>query len=82
MFFMVELYARKSLEKILLRPGVGCACRVLAIYKYWRSNNFTSEEVRDIVAGQYFDKSIDEIHGSGYVVQSLEAARWCFYTYG
>ena len=42
-------------------------------------HNFTSEGVRNIAAGQYFDKSIDEIHGSGYVVQSLEAALWCFY---
>ena len=42
-------------------------------------HNFTSEGVRNIAAGQYFDKSIDEIHGSGYVVQSLEATLWCFY---
>jgi ADP-ribosyl-[dinitrogen reductase] hydrolase len=32
-----------------------------------------------IAQGAYQDKSISEIRGSGYVVESLEAALWCFW---
>lgn len=35
--------------------------------------------IKDIALGNYRNKSADEIKGSGYVVQSLEAALWCFY---
>ena len=28
----------------------------------------------------YFEKSRDEVRGSGYAVASLEAALWCFHT--
>lgn len=35
--------------------------------------------VAAIAAGEYRTKSRDEISGSGYVVDSLEAALWCFY---
>ena len=37
-----------------------------------------SLKVREIAAGNYLSKSVDEIDGSGYVIQSLEAALWCF----
>ncbi len=40
----------------------------------------TEERVRDIAAGGYRRKSVEEIKGSGYIVASLEAALWCFYT--
>lgn len=39
-----------------------------------------SESVRQIGRGEYRDKSEAEIRGSGYVVKSLEAALWCFWT--
>jgi ADP-ribosyl-[dinitrogen reductase] hydrolase len=32
-----------------------------------------------IARGEYRNKPIGEIRGTGYVVQSLEAALWCFY---
>ena len=35
--------------------------------------------IRDIAQGGYQNKGRDEIKGSGYVVQSLEAALWCFW---
>ncbi|MBA4107735.1 MAG: ADP-ribosylglycohydrolase [Pirellula sp.] len=35
--------------------------------------------IRALAAGSYRRKSVDEIRGSGYVVQSLEAALWCFW---
>jgi ADP-ribosyl-[dinitrogen reductase] hydrolase len=35
-----------------------------------------------IASGQYRDKSEDSIRGTGYVVDCLEAALWCFWTTG
>ncbi len=39
-----------------------------------------SPAIREIAGGAYRDKTKDQIQGSGYVVKSLEAALWCFYT--
>lgn len=39
----------------------------------------TSASLRAISEGTYQRKPMDEIHGSGYVVESLEAALWCFW---
>ncbi len=39
-----------------------------------------SEKLVSIVEGDYRYKTADNIKGSGYVVESLEAALWCFYT--
>ncbi|MGM0632993.1 MAG: ADP-ribosylglycohydrolase family protein [Pseudomonadota bacterium] len=40
---------------------------------------FDSPAINAIAAGSYVDKDIDNIRGTGYVVNSLEAALWCFY---
>jgi ADP-ribosyl-[dinitrogen reductase] hydrolase len=40
----------------------------------------TTEKVSAIAAGQYLTKSESQINGTGYVVESLEAALWCFST--
>ena len=37
-----------------------------------------SPKIRAIAAGEYRDKTEDQIKGSGYAVESLEAALWCF----
>jgi len=37
-----------------------------------------SEKMAAIAAGEYAAKTRDQIRGSGYVVESLEAALWCF----
>jgi ADP-ribosyl-[dinitrogen reductase] hydrolase len=43
--------------------------------------NFTGHpKIVEIAKGSYFDKIVDDIKGTGYVVESLEAALWCFYT--
>ena len=42
------------------------------------SEEIASPSVLEIANGAYLSKSIDEIFGSGYVIQSLEAALWCF----
>lgn len=39
----------------------------------------TSPKVQAIARGEYRTKTEAEIRGSGYVVQSLEAALWCFW---
>jgi len=38
-----------------------------------------SPEILDIAAGGYRDKQTEQIRSSGYVVDSLEAALWCFW---
>ncbi len=39
-----------------------------------------SSSLQPIARGEYQTKTIDQIRGSGYVVESLEAALWCFWT--
>ncbi len=38
-----------------------------------------SEEIKYIALGEYKNKSRQQIKGTGFVVESLEAALWCFY---
>lgn len=38
------------------------------------------QSIQKIADGDYRNKSIEQIRGTGYVVDSLEAALWCFYT--
>jgi ADP-ribosyl-[dinitrogen reductase] hydrolase len=40
---------------------------------------FQSAKVRAIAAGDYRDKSVEMISGSGYVIHCLEASAWCFW---
>ena len=42
--------------------------------------SLSSPKIQSIASGNYQGKSIDAIKGSGYVVESLEAALWCFHT--
>ena len=39
-----------------------------------------SENIQSIARGDYREKTDANIRGTGYVVQSLEAALWCFWT--
>ena len=39
-----------------------------------------SARVREIAEGGYLGKTVDQVRGSGYVVDALEAALWCFAT--
>jgi ADP-ribosyl-[dinitrogen reductase] hydrolase len=41
-----------------------------------------SPSIREIAGGKYCQKNISQIKGSGYVVECLEAALWCFYQTG
>jgi ADP-ribosyl-[dinitrogen reductase] hydrolase len=38
-----------------------------------------SPSIQAIARGNYREKACEEIRGSGYVVESLEAALWCFW---
>ena len=40
----------------------------------------SSPRVREIASGRFMNKSRAEVRGSGYCVESLEAALWCFFT--
>jgi len=40
---------------------------------------FQAESIQKIARGEYRDKPEAKIRGTGYVVQSLEAALWCFW---
>ena len=40
--------------------------------------NLNQNKIKEISRGLYFDKDLADINGSGYVVESLEAALWCF----
>ncbi|MEA5571998.1 ADP-ribosylglycohydrolase family protein [Calothrix sp. UHCC 0171] len=39
-----------------------------------------SPSIQSIASGEYRNKTINDIRGTGYVVESLEAALWCFWT--
>jgi ADP-ribosyl-[dinitrogen reductase] hydrolase len=45
-----------------------------------RPDLFDSPTIRSISKGEYLTKSEDAIQGTGYVVESLEAALWSFWT--
>lgn len=40
----------------------------------------STPHMQEIAKGNYFTKKERQIHGTGYVVKSLEAALWCFYS--
>lgn len=42
-------------------------------------SQISSPKINDIASGSYSNKNINQIRGTGYVVESLEAALWCFY---
>ena len=44
------------------------------------ADNFKAARINTIAKGGWRDKSPEEIRGSGYVVECLEAAIWCFDT--
>jgi ADP-ribosyl-[dinitrogen reductase] hydrolase len=59
-----------------LMDGVGKQEAVLAV----SPADWMSPALQAIAAGGYREKMPKDIRGSGYVVESLEAALWCFWT--
>jgi len=62
----------------------GVICRALSDASkveilFGEANSFSGEpKIAMIARGEYQNKSADKIRGTGYVVESLEAALWCF----
>jgi ADP-ribosyl-[dinitrogen reductase] hydrolase len=46
---------------------------------YWQSFPLTTIEIKEIATGSFSKRQPPEIKGSGYVVNSLEAALWAFF---
>jgi ADP-ribosyl-[dinitrogen reductase] hydrolase len=42
------------------------------------TGEFSNDRIRSIARGEYSDKPAGSIRGTGYVVDSIEAALWCF----
>jgi ADP-ribosyl-[dinitrogen reductase] hydrolase len=61
----------------ILHAALGGASREEALFQHG-VDDLQCASIRAIAAGEYRNKSIEEIVGSGYVVKSLEAALWCF----
>lgn len=62
---LVSALAGRSKESILFDASVA---------------GIVSEKILAIARGSYRDKTAQHIRGNGYVVDSLEAALWCFWT--
>jgi ADP-ribosyl-[dinitrogen reductase] hydrolase len=71
------LDACRLFGEILLRALTGASKS--EILSPCHDDQLTSPKIQAIAQGAYQDKPIDEIRGSGYVVDSLEAALWCFW---
>jgi hypothetical protein len=46
---------------------------------HWQAHPLVTAEINEIAAGSYKERHPPGIRGSGYVVESLEAALWAFY---
>ena len=92
----VEFYAGESSRTTHGAPECLDACRLFA-RMLWRAlsgrpkdevahgdaDSFSgASAIATIARGSYLSKSEAEVRGSGYVVESLEAALWCFMTTG
>ncbi len=66
-YMLVNALEGKQKDEILFSP----------ITDFWTRE--LSPKIHAIAAGAHRDKTEDQIRGSGYVVDSLEAALWCFH---
>jgi len=87
-------YAAESSRTTHGAPECLDACRLLAriLFRALRGavkpailfggppKSVTSDSIRRIAQGVYWAKGAPDIHANGYVVNSLEAALWCFWT--
>ncbi len=64
--------SRGEAKEVLLSPGY---CPVLS---YWQDHPL-APEIAAIAAGSFKTRNPPQIRGTGYVVNSLEAALWAFY---
>ncbi len=60
----------------LLKKAMECNEKEVVLLEHGYLSS--SPRVRDIGEAEYLNKSYNEITGSGYVIESLETALWCF----
>jgi ADP-ribosyl-[dinitrogen reductase] hydrolase len=71
--------ACRLLGAVLFKALNGCGKdEVLGVGRDGVGMEFLDEGIGGIARGDYLGKGEEEIRGSGYVVESLEAALWCF----
>ncbi len=66
----------RFLARLICRALQGCAKEEVLIGD--RETFVGTEKIVAIARGKYLEKNVDAIRGSGYVVDCLEAALWCF----
>jgi ADP-ribosyl-[dinitrogen reductase] hydrolase len=67
--------------EILVRALQGAASKEQVLVPRSGNGNLdSSSRLQGIATGKYFGHDRQQIKGSGYVVDSLEASLWCFYT--
>ncbi len=72
------LEACRHLARILWRALEGYAKDAVLFFDE-DAAGFSCTSIRTLASGEYASKASSEIRGSGYVVESLEAALWCFW---
>lgn len=85
-------YAGESSRTTHGAPECVDACRYFASLLYLALNGATREQIQEstlyspstakvdrLMSGAYSAKTQNQLRGSGYVIESLEAALWCFY---
>lgn len=60
----------------LLASAFTCSNKEALVETFYRPN---TEKVAAIADGAYLSKSYEALPGSGYVIESLESALWCFH---
>ena len=66
-------------EQIITGKGVARGPAFPGPLAGWEGGSGLSPKIAAVAAGEYKGKAEADIRGSGYVVESLEAALWCFY---
>lgn len=60
----------------LLASALTCSNKEALVHTFYQP---ATEKVAAIAGGAYLNKSYDALTGSGYVIESLESALWCFH---
>lgn len=73
-----ECIAASGLFGAMLHAAIGADDKEQILLSH-QISDIQSAKLQAIAKGHYFGKDAADIKGSGYVVESLEAALWCFY---
>lgn len=70
--------ACRFLGSLIVGALNGCPKEGLVAANYWKAGSL-APAIQEIAKGSYKERMPPQIRGSGYVVESLEAALWAFY---